>query len=346
LRRGLSSPEKISKRFGLDSAATCEVCNAYPARINEYYLSLIKETGDPLYLQSVPTHLELEDNVCTEDPLHEEPEHQKRSGVPNLITHRYPDRVLFLVSNQCSMFCRFCTRKRKVGEVNRNPTRREIEKALEYIANHEEVRDVVISGGDPLMLSDEQLEIIISSVYSIISKRQNGIIRIGTRMPCALPQRVTPELVNMLRKYHPIYINTHFNHPNEITEESKRACNLMANAGIPLGNQTVLLSGVNDNPETLKDLFLGLLAMRVKPYYIYQADPVKGTNHFRTRVEKTLELYHQLRGQITGMAVPSFVIDAPGGGGKVRLPGDIVSINDKEVIVRNYEGKLFSYPQL
>ncbi|MBU0461453.1 MAG: KamA family radical SAM protein, partial [Nanoarchaeota archaeon] len=258
-----------------------------------------------------------------------------------------PDRVLFRVSNQCAMYCRFCTRKRKVGDPKRNPTSTEIDQALDYLQKHEEIRDVILSGGDPLMLDDAQLEKILNAVYSITSTRKHGVIRIGTRMPCVLPQRITIELCDMLSKYHPLYINTHFNHPNEITPESAMACTMLADAGIPLGCQTVLLKGVNDNPETMKELMQGLLDMRVRPYYIYQADPVRGTNHFRTRVEKGLDIYHSLRGYTSGLCVPHFVIDAPGGGGKIPvLPEYVVDMKDDEVILRNYDGNIHSYPQV
>lgn len=245
------------------------------------------------------------------------------------------------------MFCRFCTRKRKVGDANKNPKWNEITLALNYIKEHEEIRDVLLSGGDPLMLDDPILEKILKEVHAIIKTRENGIIRIGTRIPCVLPQRITPELCGILKKYHPIYLNTHFNHPAEITEESRKACSLLADAGIPLGSQTVLLKGVNDNPETIKKLMQKLLSMRVKPYYIYQTDLVKGTNHFRTKVETGLEIIDSLTGNTSGMCVPHFVIDAPGGGGKIPvIKNPILDLNDKEVKLRNFEKKEFKYPQI
>jgi lysine 2,3-aminomutase len=341
------SIDEISKTFELDKDELKKICSKYPLRISSYYFSLIKEKNDGIYRQCIPSSAEIYDSCGEEDPLNEEPENQRRKDVPSLLVHRYPDRILLRVSNSCAMYCRFCTRKRKVGDINKNPTWTEIAKALQYIKNNEEIRDVILSGGDPFMLPDKLLEKIIQSVYSIISKRKDGIIRIGTRVPCVLPQRVTPELCNMLKKYHPIYINTHFNHPNEITPESKRACGLLADAGIPVGNQTVLLKGVNDNPETMKELMLGLIGMRVRPYYIYQCDPVKGANHFRTRVEKGLEIYKSLRGHISGLAVPTFVIDSPGGGGKIPLlPEYLQSIDNDKVILKNYEGNLHEYPQI
>lgn len=339
--------DEISKLFDLDKDELKKICSSYPMRIPDYYLSLIKEKGDGIYKQCIPSSAEIYDLCGEEDPLYEEPEHQKRKDVPSLLTHRYQDRVLFRISNSCAMYCRFCTRKRKVGDMNKNPTWEEMAKALLYIKQHPEIRDVILSGGDPLMLPNKLLEKIIKSVYSIISKRENGIIRIGTRIPCVLPQRITPELCDIMKKYHPIYINTHFNHPNEITPESKKACGMLADAGIPVGNQTVLLKGVNDNPETMKKLVLGLLSMRVRPYYIYQCDPVKGANHFRTRVEKGLEIYKSLRGHTSGLAVPQFVIDAPGGGGKIPLlPEYVQSLDKDKVILKNYEGNTHEYLQI
>ncbi len=339
--------DEVSKLFELDKDELEKVCCNYPMRIPDYYLSLIKEKGDGIYKQCIPSSAEIYDLYGEEDPLHEEPEHQKRKNVPALLTHRYPDRVLFRISNSCAMYCRFCTRKRKVGDISKNPTWEEIAKALLYIKVHPEVRDVILSGGDPLMLPNKLLEKIIKSVHMIISNRENGIIRIGTRIPCVLPQRITPELCEILKKYHPLYINTHFNHPDEITQESRKACEMLADAGIPLGNQTVLLKGVNDNPETMKKLMLGLISMRVKPYYIYQCDPVKGANHFRTRVEEGLNIYKSLRGHISGLAVPQYIIDSPGGGGKIPLlPEYVQSIDNDKVVLKNYEGNLHEYPQV
>jgi len=347
LRKSISSPKAIAMLFGLDEKNTYQICEKYPALINPYYLSLIKEKDDPIYKQSIPSGQELMDLCGEEDPLHEEPEHQIRKNVPALITHRYPDRILFRVSNKCAMYCRFCTRKRKVGDPLKQPTWLEVQKALEYIKNHQEIRDVLLSGGDPLMLDDLLLDKILGEVYSVLKERKNSIIRIGTRIPCVLPQRITMKLCEILKKYMPLYINTHFNHPSEITEQSKKACAMLADAGIPLGCQTVLLKGVNDNPETMKELMQGLVSMRVRPYYIYQADPVKGTDHFRTKVEKGLEIYESIRGHTSGLCVPSFVIDAPGGGGKIPiLPSYLQDITKEGVLLKNYEGKLFFYPQV
>lgn len=347
LRRCAISPKKISSLFNINEKELKKICDVYPMKVNPYYFSLIKSKDDPIYKQCIPSAEELKEDYLDEDPLNEEPENQKRKNVPSLITHRYPDRILFRISNMCAMYCRFCTRKRKVGDANKNPTWSDIRNAINYLKSHEEIRDVVLSGGDPLMLQDNILEKIIKEVHAIISKRENGIIRIGTRIPCVLPQRITPQLCEMLKKYHPLYLNTHFNHPDEITEESKKACEVLANAGIPLGCQTVLLKGVNDKPEIMKELMQKLISIRVKPYYIYQCDPVKGANHFRTKVEKGLEIYKAIRGWTSGLCVPHFVIDAPGGGGKIPLiPKYVQSIDKDKVVMKNYSGDKHIYPQV
>jgi lysine 2,3-aminomutase len=324
-----------------------EVCKTYPMRITPHYLSLIKKRGDPLYLHEVPSIKEITDIFGEEDPLFEESEHQARKGVPSILTHRHDDRVLMYRSNTCPTYCRDCTRKRKVEDPKRQPQPEEIRQSLEYIASHPEIIDVIISGGDPLMLADSTLEKTIKDIYDILSQRKNSRIRIGTRMPVVLPQRITSALCNMLKKYHPIYMNLHFDHPNEITPESKKACEMLADAGIPLGNQTVLAKGINDDIKVLKELFQGLVAMRVRPYYLYQCDPVRGVNHFRTRVEKSLEIYEGLkRLDSSGLEIPKFVIDAPGGGGKIQLLPTTYKITDKEVILENYDGKTYIYPQV
>lgn len=345
LKESLVKAGDIAARFNLDSNSIKDVTDKYPARVNPYYLSLIKEKDDPIYKQCIPSALELEDDSGEADPLCEEPERQVRQNVPALLTHRYPDRLLFRISNQCAMYCRFCTRKRKVGDPLKQPTQSAIEEAFQYIEKTTTIRDVILSGGDPLLLDDAVLEKILFRLYAILKNRSYGIIRLGTRVPCALPQRITPELCAMLRQFHPLYLNTHFNHPAEITPESRRACSLLADAGIPLGNQAVLLKGVNDNPATMKELMQALISARVRPYYLYQADPVKGTNHFRTPVSRGLEIYRALRGHTSGLAVPAFVIDAPGGGGKVPLLPDYVKSKEPgKIILKNYEDKEFIYP--
>jgi lysine 2,3-aminomutase len=343
---GIISADEISKISGLSGKELKNIYEKYPFIIPRYYFDLIKEKDDGIYKQCIPSTEEILDSCGEEDPLNEEPEHQLRKNVPSLLTHRYPDRVLFRISNSCAMYCRFCTRKRKVGDLNKQPTWKEIGNALVYIKEHEEIRDVILSGGDPLMLPVKTLEKILTAVYLIVSTRENSIIRIGTRVPCVLPERITSELCEMLKKFHPIYINTHFNHPAEITTESKKACGMLADVGIPVGNQTVLLKGVNDNPETMKELMQKLVSIRVRPYYIYQCDPVKGANHFRTKVEKGLEIIKKIRGYTSGLCVPHFVIDAPGGGGKIPLlPEYLQTIDDGKVVLKNYEDKMFEYIQ-
>lgn len=335
LQESITRPGDLTRRFGIDSRPLDEVAERYPMRVNPYYLRLIRSVGDPIWRQAVPSEEELDNRSCYDDPLEEE----NQSPVPNLV-HRYPDRVLFLVCSECAMYCRFCTRKRKVGGENMVITRETIEDGLAYIRSRPEIRDVILSGGDPLLLADERLDWILRELRSIPTVE---IIRIGTRVPVVLPQRITPALVRTLRRYHPLYINTHFNHPDEITESSARACSRLADAGIPLGNQTVLLRGVNDDPAVMKRLMQKLLAIRVKPYYIYQADMVKGTDHFRTTVEEGIEIIRALRGHTSGMGVPAFVIDAPGGGGKIPLLPDYLQSLGEQVLLKNYLGESYAY---
>lgn len=338
MRKSLTTADETAEIFGLNPEAVKQVASRFRIRINPYYLSLIKDKGGPLYRQIVPDPAELEDNCGMSDPLAEEGD----SPVPGIV-HRYPDRVLFLVSHECASYCRFCTRKRMVGNLAKMYPRF-IENGLKYIRLHPEIRDVIVSGGDPLMLSDNRLHAVLKELRAIPHVE---IIRIGTRVPCFLPQRVTPGLVRMLKKHHPLFMNVHFNHPDELTPQAGRALNLLAGAGIPLGNQTVLLKGVNDDPEVMKKLMQKLLVFRVRPYYIYQADMVAGTAHLRTTVQKGLEIIEALRGWTSGLAVPHFVIDSPGGGGKIPLlPSYVESISDKEVVLRNYRGRRFVYKQV
>ena len=318
-----------------------KVGELYPIRINSYFLSLIKGPDDPLWKQVVPTLEELDDYIdgdtLVADPLNEEVD----MPVPELV-HRYPDRVLLMINNQCPIVCRFCTRKRKIGFPG-VVTRETLRQGIEYIRNHPEIRDVIMSGGDPLLIPDKELDRILGELRSIPHLE---IIRIGTRVPGTLPARITENLCSILKKYHPLYFNMHFNHPAEITPEVEKACAMLADIGIPLGSQTVLLKGVNDDSQVMKELMLKLLKNRVKPYYIYQADMTEGTDHFRTSVQKGLDIIKDLMGHTSGMAVPYFVIDAPGGGGKVRLlPNSVVEHNKDEVVITNYEGKVFRYSQ-
>ena len=318
-----------------------KVGEIYPIRINSYFLNQITGPNDPLWKQVVPTLEELDDIIDGEslvsDPLNEEGD----MPVPELV-HRYPDRVLLMINNQCPIVCRFCTRKRKIGFPG-IVTRETLRQGIEYIRNNPEIRDVIMSGGDPLLVPDKELDRILGELRSIPHLE---IIRIGTRVPGTLPARITENLCSILKKYHPLYFNMHFNHPAEITPEVEKACAMLADIGIPLGSQTVLLKGVNDNSEIMKELMLKLLKNRIKPYYIYQADMTEGTDHFRTSVQKGLDIMKDLMGHTSGMAVPYFVIDAPGGGGKVRLlPDSVIEHNENEVVITNYEGKVFRYQQ-
>ena len=309
--------------------------------ITPYYLSLINpdDPHDPIRRQCIPTGLEThQSGADLLDPLHEDED----SPTPGL-THRYPDRVLFLITDMCSMYCRHCTRRRFAGQTDNECSSDRIEKALEYIEKTECVRDVLLSGGDALMVSDKRLEYIISRLRQIPHVE---IVRLGTRTPVVCPQRVTPELCAMLKKYHPIWINTHFNHPNEVTAESKRACEMLADAGIPLGNQSVLLRGVNDCVHVMKHLVHELVKIRVRPYYIYQCDLSMGLEHFRTPVSKGIEIIEGLRGHTSGYCVPTFVVDAPGGGGKTPvMPQYVISQAPGKVVLRNFEGVITTYTE-
>ena len=309
--------------------------------ITPYYLSLIdnNDPNSPIRKQAVPSINELHKSEADlDDPLHEDSD----SPVPGL-THRYPDRVLFLITDMCSMYCRHCTRRRFAGQHDAAVPMERIDKCIDYIARTPQVRDVLLSGGVALLVSDSTLEYIIQKLRAIPHVE---IIRIGTRTPVVMPQRITPELVNMLKKYHPIWLNTHFNHSDEVTEESRQACARLADAGIPLGNQSVLLRGVNDCPHIMKELVHNLVKMRVRPYYIYQCDLSTGIEHFRTPVSKGIEIIENLRGHTSGYAVPTFVVDAPGGGGKIPVaPNYVISESPKRVILRNYEGVITTYTQ-
>ena len=309
--------------------------------ITPYYLSLIDldDPFDPIRRQAVPTAHELEAAPYeAADPLHEDTD----SPVKGL-THRYPDRVLFLVTDQCSMYCRHCTRRRFAGQTDCAVPMEQIKKCIEYIRTHEEVRDVLLSGGDALMLGDGLLEQIIAELRAI---EHVEIIRIGSRTPVVCPQRITPELCSMLKKYHPIWLNTHFNHPSEITPEAAAACARLAAAGIPLGNQTVLLAGVNDCVHVMKKLVNELAYIRVRPYYIYACDPSLGLSHFRTPVSKGIEIMEGLRGHTSGLCVPTFVVDAPGGGGKTPvMPTYLISQTPRKIVLRNFEGVITTYTE-
>ncbi len=309
--------------------------------ITPYYISLIDPNNPdcPVRKQAVPTGKETYQSPADLlDPLHEDED----SPVPGL-THRYPDRVLLLITDMCSMYCRHCTRRRFAGQKDGESAIDRIDKAIEYIAKTPQVRDVLLSGGDSLCVSDERLEYIISKVRAIPHVE---IIRLGSRTPVVCPQRITDNLVNMLKKYHPVWLNTHFNHPQEVTKEAMEACAKLANAGVPLGNQTVLLRGVNDCVNTMKKLMHELVKMRVRPYYIYQCDLSMGIEHFRTPVSKGIEIIEGLRGHTSGYAVPTFVVDAPGGGGKTPvMPQYVISQAPGKVVLRNFEGVITTYTE-
>ncbi len=342
LRNSIKDIEGLKKAFSLNAdEADClsAVISNYPFRITPYYLSLIdrKNQKDPVRLQCVPSkheekvYLELQD-----DPLGEE-----KDTVVRGLVHRYPDRALMSLTDICPMYCRHCTRKREWRKGFWTRTAQELEDIYTYISSHKEIRDVILSGGDPFILATEKLELIIKRLRDMVHVE---IIRIGTRCPVVLPQRIDDELVSMLKKYRPIWLNTHFNHPNEITPESAMACDRILCAGIPVNNQTVLLKGINDDAATMTSLCQGLLRMGVRPYYLFQCDPVTGTGHFRTSIDKGLEIIKAMRGFTSGLCVPTYVIDGLEGQGKVPLqPEYLVSMEKDHFVLKSYKGELFKY---
>jgi lysine 2,3-aminomutase len=344
VRHRLTKVEDFEKVLNLDDAqrADLEVCmGKFRVAVTPYYASLMDPDDPkcPVRQQGVPTPAEL---IVADDDMKDAIAETIDSPTP-LITHRYPDRVLFITTPMCSMYCRHCTRRRMVGEHEGAVRKQDYENAFTYIRRNPEVRDVLLSGGDPLTLPDEKLEWLLQEVTAIPHVE---IVRIGSRMPVVCPQRITPKLCEMLHKYHPLYLNTHFNHPKEITPESKRACEMLADAGIPLGNQSVLMKDINDCGKVMKRLVQGLVKIRVKPYYYYQCDLAEGTRHFRTSVAKGIEIYESLRGHTTGFAVPTYIIDAIGGGGKTPvIPTYLISQANHQVILRNYEGIISQYTE-
>lgn len=319
-----------------------ETIKKFPLSITPYYVSLIDVDdyeNDPIFKQSFPNSYELIiTSADMEDPLWEDADSPVKG-----ITHRYPDRVLFHVSNKCSMYCRHCTRKRKVGDIDNIPTKKEILKGIDYIKKTPVVRDVLLSGGDPFMLSDKYLDWILDELDKIPHVE---VIRIGTRIPVVLPFRVTDGLIKTLKKHKTVWVNTHFNHPRELTNDSINALNKLSNAGIPLGNQSVLLAGVNDCVHIMKKLVRKLVQNRVRPYYLYQCDLSRGLSHFRTPVSKGIEIIEGLRGHTSGFAVPTFVVDSPGGGGKIPvMPNYLVSWSTNKVVLRNFEGIITTYQE-
>ena len=339
LDQSITTPEQVCRKFKVDVTSLKAVTSKYPMRISKYYFDLIEKVDDPIWKQCIPSVLELRDPYGFEDPLNEE----GQSCAPGLV-HRYPDRILMCVSNKCATYCRFCTRKRRIGNPIVSYSSDDLLQQIQYIEKTTSIRDVLLSGGDPFLLSDDKLEFMLKKLRKIPHVE---ILRIGSRVPCTFPQRITPKLCNKLKRYHPLYVNIHFNHPIEITEESERACGLLADAGIPLGSQSVLLKDVNDNPTVMKILAQKLLKIRVRPYYLFQMDLVRGTYHFRTSVETGIKIMQSLIGHTSGLAVPRYIIDSPGGGGKIPIQPDYVqSITKDKVILRNYEGKTYIYPNI
>lgn len=336
LAESLIAPAALAARFDIDPAPLEEVARRYPLRISPYYLDLIQTPGDAIWRQCVPDVRELLPCEDGADPLDEE----RLSPVP-LVVHRYPDRVLLLASGQCAVYCRFCTRKRKVGCASMGVTQERLDAAIDYIARTAQIRDVILSGGDPLLLEDDRLEHLLKRLRAIPHVE---IIRLGSRVPVTLPERITDQLCGMLRRYHPLYLNTHFNHPRELTLQAFEACRRLADAGLPLGNQTVLLRGVNDTPVIMQQLVKGLLKMRVRPYYLHHMDLAAGTGHFRTRIETGLDIMAALRGPVSGLAVPHYVIDTPGGKGKIPLlPEYLLQLGEK-VLLRTPAGETIVFP--
>ncbi|NSW90992.1 MAG: KamA family radical SAM protein [Firmicutes bacterium] len=338
LQNRFTEPKGIIDILGIskdDAEDIIKVGSSYRYAISPYYLSLIdpEDPKCPIKLQSIPSIHEL-DNRGALDPMAEED-----STPEELITRRYPDRLIIKVTNICGMYCRFCQRRRLIGEFDTHASKAKISKAIEYVRNNEEIRDVLITGGDAFLLSDSEIEWILKELRSI---HHVEIIRFGTRTPVTLPQRITKNLVNILKKYHPVYVNTHFNSPREITPDSKRACEMLADAGIPLGNQMVLLKGVNDDPYVVRKLNQSLLKIRVKPYYIFHPKAVKGTSHFWVNIQKGLEIMESLRGRTSGMAIPTYIVNGPGGLGKTPLlPNYLLFIGEDRAVMRNWQGQLF-----
>ncbi len=345
LRSRIRTLAQLEKTFTLSADerdAVSRHTGSLPVGITPYYASLMdrEDPADPLRRTHIPVGQEyLRTPGEADDPLGEDHD----AAVPGLV-HRYPDRVLFLSTGFCSTYCRYCTRSRMVGEAGGDYqfSVRQWDKALEYIAAHPEIRDVLLSGGDPLTLADDKLDYLLTRLRAI---KHVEFVRLGTKVPTVLPMRVTRGLVKMLKKHHPLWMSIHVTHPAELTPETTEAYARLADAGIPLGSQTVLLKGINDSIDILKPLMHGLLMRRVKPYYLYQCDPITGSAHFRTPVEKGLEIIQGLRGHTTGYAVPTFVIDAPGGGGKIPLlPESVVGRDGDDLLLRNFEGGLYRYP--
>lgn len=343
VRNRVRTPEQLAAyvpSLSIDEGMR-EVVAKYPMAITPYYATLIgkADISDPVFLMSVPNKDELIDPEClSDDPLEE----NKDMPVPGLV-HRYRDRALLITTTMCAMYCRHCTRKRIAGTRETSISARRLAQVVAYLKAHSEISDVIISGGDPLTMSDNNLDNILTAIRSVPTVQ---VVRIGTRVPVVLPMRITESLIQVLRKHHPLWINTHFNHPCELTEQARQACARLADAGIPLGNQTVLLQGVNDSPLVIERLCRELVKTRVRPYYLYQCDLVRGVEHFRTSLRKGIEIMEYMRGRVSGIAIPLFVVDAPYGGGKIPvLPSYVVSMSQTHTVLRNYEGMIVNYPE-
>jgi lysine 2,3-aminomutase len=336
LANSLTSADQLAAHLPVDREALEQVIARYPMRINPYALAQIRRHGEPLRRQMVPCIKEISADDGQPDPLHEE-----RQSPVNGIIHRYPDRVVFLVSNRCAVYCRFCMRKRQVGHAM--PIGWEaLQQGIDYIRASTGIRDVVLSGGDPLLRTDDQVEWLLAKLHAIAHVET---IRIHSRVLSTLPQRITPDLAAILRRFAPLYVNTHFNHAAEITPQAEKACRLLVDAGIPVGCQTVLLRGVNDTPPVMQALMRRLVAIRVRPYYLHHMDPVAGTAHFRVPIGRGLALMRSLRGHLSGLCVPQYMIDLPGGGGKIPLLPDYVKeTREDTMVVENYQGERFTYP--
>jgi lysine 2,3-aminomutase len=345
LKNRISSLEQLKQVVDIGYEEEQEIASClekYPMAVTPYYVALIDkdDRSCPIRMQVIPSVRELQKTeVDQTDPLHE----TINSPVPGLI-HRYPDRVALLISGNCAVYCRFCTRKSSTYGRDRICEGADLDKAISYLRNNRHIRDVLLTGGDPLCLSDNKLGSLLERLRPIENVE---IIRIGSRVPVTMPQRITPELCAVLKKHHPIWLNTHFNHPREITAESQYACEMLASAGIPLGNQSVLLKGINDSPAVMQKLVHGLLKIRVRPYYLYQCDLTEGIGHFRTPVSTGIDIIRKLQGHTSGLAVPTYVIDAPGGGGKIPVNKNyIISHSSQEIILQNFQGQVCKYPEV
>jgi len=329
------APHQLPPTLCAEHAATAIVATKFPMRISDHYLNLIQGPDDPIARQVLPDARELEDTVTDPDPLHE----ASQSPTAQII-HRYPHRVIFLVSNQCAVYCRFCMRKRRIDETAQVPMDA-LQEGIGYITTNSRINEVILSGGDPLMLPDKALQEILDPLHRTSHVR---LLRVHTRIPNAWPQRITSKLTQILARYHPLYVNIHFNHPDEITPQAIASCARLADAGISLGSQTVLLKGVNDDADTLLRLFQRLLEIRVRPYYLHQIDRVPGTAHFHVPMERALDLIGALRGRLSGLAMPHFMVDLPGGGGKVEMVTDsIASKHEDRWVIQNFRGQCYTY---